>query len=558
MQNLRPESSAWGRWLGLLAVVGMFVGGAAPFLPQQCLWLDEATQMTGLRLGPTGVARWLAGGEPHDTGQFRDRMPPLSYWLGWVWARAFGFDEASLRWFGVTCVAVAAALVYEAARLALGTASAWVAGLLFALCPAVIVLSVEIRAYPLFVLWSAVAFYGLVRLHATSPDERRATFAALALALSAAVSTHFFGAVLGGSMLATLLILAYRGAGRLRLIVGVGGVFAVTTASLLPFIIASFAYSKHGITPGVGYGPRLGGVKNMLVRLVNHGTLSVHRPVAIVAVAAAVVLIVLAIGAARSSRRPVVAVALTLGIGLLVVTAAKLALNTFDAASSNYNVWMRPGFCILLSAGIASQSRAVRRVAALAFGLLLVAQMSGAYQLAVHGNYFAHGPHRTIAELIHSLNTRDIAVVHDDPSHRFEFVYCPIRYELGPGLEHYELVHAPDGSTLVRDYPARRGVRPVTALPYRYLVVVRSELTNPTNLAAQVRGGEGALGDGPLARALRTSGDWRSVSERLAVAYIITAKIDLFECCRPPRQDAPRVTHLKPTAHATTSKMRTY
>ncbi|MBV8608108.1 MAG: hypothetical protein JO034_11705, partial [Singulisphaera sp.] len=110
---------------------------------------------------------------------------------------------------------------------------------------------------------------------------------------------------------------------------------------------------------------------------------------------------------------PVVAVALTLGIGLLVVTAAKFTLDGFDAASSNYNVWMRPGFCILLSAGIASQSRAVRRVAALAFGLLLVAQMSGAYQLAVHGNYFAYGPHRTIAELIRSLNTRDIAVVHD-------------------------------------------------------------------------------------------------------------------------------------------------
>jgi hypothetical protein len=556
MQNHLPGSSASGRWLGLVVVVGMFVVGAASFLPRQCLWLDEATQMTGLRLGPAGVARWLAGGGPNDTGQFRDRMPPLSYWLGWAWARAFGFDEASLRWFSVTCVAVAAALVFEAARLAFGTASAWVSGLLFALSPAVIVLSVEIRAYPLFLLWSALAFHGLVRLNLTPSDERRATYPALALALSAAVSTHFFGAVLAGSMLAALIILAGRGAGRFWPVVGVGGVFAVSMAMLLPYIAVSFALYGHGVTGGVGYGPSLNGVKGLLVKLVSHVTLSVHRPVAVVAVTAAVVLIVLATGVARPSRRPGVAVALTLGLGVLVVAAAKLVLSRFDAASSNYNAWMRPGVCVLLSAGVAAPSRAARRVAALASGLLLAAQASGVYQLAAHGDHFAHGPHRTVVELIRARDPREIAVVHDDPTHRFLLVYCPIRCELGPGLKHYELVDAKDGSALVRDYPTRRGVCPVTGLPHHYLVVVRSEVTNPTDLAAQVSGGDWDLGDGPLARALRASGDWRVVSERLAVAQV-TAKIDLFERRRPLCQDAPRLAHPKPTAYPTPSEART-
>ena len=43
MQNHRPESSGSVRWLGLVVVVGLFLGGVASFLPRQCLWLDEAT-----------------------------------------------------------------------------------------------------------------------------------------------------------------------------------------------------------------------------------------------------------------------------------------------------------------------------------------------------------------------------------------------------------------------------------------------------------------------------------------------------------------------------------
>ena len=79
------------RWLGLLAVVGVLIcqvvlvpagaGGSGS---------DEATQMCGLGLDPAAMVRWLAGTESHQFGQYPDRMPPASYWLGWAWARAFG------------------------------------------------------------------------------------------------------------------------------------------------------------------------------------------------------------------------------------------------------------------------------------------------------------------------------------------------------------------------------------------------------------------------------------------------------------------------------------
>ena len=537
MQDQRPESSAWGRRLGLVVVVGLFVGGAAAFLPRQCLWLDETTQMTGMGLGPVGVVRWLAGGEPHDTGQARDRMPPLSNWMGWAWSRAFGLDEASLRWFGVACVAATAALVYETSRRAFGTASAWVAGLLFALSPSVILLSVEIRAYPLFTLWSALAFYGLVRLQASPPDGRRGAYAALAVALPAAVATHFYGAVLAGSVLAALVVLACRGAGRFRPILGLAGATALAMALTSPFVAASLGLPKDGGTSASGYGPRLAGVKDLVVRLVDHETFPAHRQVTVVAAAAASVLIALAFGVARPSRRPAVAVGLGLGVGLLVVTAAHLVVTHFNAASSHYNVWMRPGFCVLLSAGVASRAAAARRVAALAAGLLLAAELSGAYRLAAHGDSFAHGPHRAIVGVIGARDLGDVAVVHDDVLPRAMLVYYPLRYELGSGLGQYQLVDAPGGPAVLRDYPSERLVGPAAALPHRYLVVVRLKGAGRKNST-----GSRPDDDGPVSRVLRASAEWRLVSERLCIAHF-TAKIDLFER-RPSRPDAARVTRL--------------
>jgi hypothetical protein len=548
MRKLRIESSASARWLGLAVVVGVFLGCAASFLPQQCLWTDETTQMTGIGLGPAGVVRWLAGGAPYDTGQVRDRMPPLSYWLGWAWSRIFGLNEASLRWFGVACVAMAAALVYEAARRAFGTASAWAAGLFFALSPAVIVLSVEIRAYPLFILWSAFAFYGLVRLQ-VMPGERWPIYAALAMVLPAAVATHFYGAVLAGSILAALAVLACVGSGRLRPVVMLGALSAVTLALLRPIIVASFALARNGVSEGVGLGRRLEGVKSMVVQLAKHPAISVHPTVSIVAVTAAVLLLALAIGVARSSRQPGIAVALTLVIGLLVVTAAQLVTTHFQAAASHYNVWMRPGFCILLSAGIASSARAVRRTAGLAFGVLLTAQASGAYQLAVHGDAFAHGAHRAIMEMIRARNLRDFALVLDDPTYRAMLIYHPIRYELGPGLEHFQRLDIAGVSSLVRAFPSGRGLHQITALNHRHLVVVSMKVIVPAKRPAPASD-DGSSGDGPLARALRSSGDWRIVSERLVTPSItanapyFTWKIDVFESSRPPWQDVPQLTRL--------------
>ena len=164
-----------GRWVCLVGVVAPFVLAASAFLPHQTLWSDETVQMSGLELGPTRVVWWLVGAENPDFDQYPDRTPPLSYWLGWGWSRIFGLSETSMRWFGVTCVTIAVALVYESGRRAYGVAIGTTAGLIFGLSPQVIIMAVEIRAYPLFLLWSASALLFTVQLlmHASVRDAAR-------------------------------------------------------------------------------------------------------------------------------------------------------------------------------------------------------------------------------------------------------------------------------------------------------------------------------------------------------------------------------------------------
>ena len=538
-----------GRWLGLVLVVSAFLGGAAAFLPHQALWIDEATQRSGLTLGPAAVARWLAGEQRPEFGQYPDRMPPLSYWLGWAWSRVVGPGEGSLRWFGVVCAALAVALVYEGARRVAGVGAAWVAGLICGLSPAVIVLAVEVRAYPLFLLWSAAAFRFAIGVLAPAEGSeatpvghgRPWSYAGLALALALAILTHFYGVVLAGAILTALVIeLRPRAALRGKL-PAVVGIVALAVVGITPFLAASMRL--YGDLDGTGPGPggRLIGAGRLLPRLITHPTLSVQRPAAAVAVTAAAILLAAALGLPRPARQPGRAIAWALAAGLAAITAARLVFDRFDASSTSYNAWMLPGLYILLATGLAASSPAARGTAAVAAGLLLAAQFCGVYQLAAHGDYFAHGPHRRIAAAIRAATAADLAVVHDDASRRIDYLYRPLRYEFGPRLPHYRFAGAAGGRTVVQPYPDRPGAWPATALPHRYLLVVRSRFAGTAELAEQVRHGDRPLGAGPIARELHASPAWHLRRAALFVASD-TAEVRLFE------RRAGRIDGLSPAA----------
>src|SRR5262249_38280768 len=69
------------------------------FARMQNIWLDEATQLSGITLNCWEMLRWLAGADQDRLGVPGDRMPPLSYLLDWLWLHLCGPSEIGFRLF---------------------------------------------------------------------------------------------------------------------------------------------------------------------------------------------------------------------------------------------------------------------------------------------------------------------------------------------------------------------------------------------------------------------------------------------------------------------------
>lgn len=532
-----PESARRpGPWIGMAVCVAVFLAGAGAFLPRQVLWLDEATQMSGLRLGPFGVVRWLTGADPRDFGQFRDRMPPLGYWLGWAWSRAFGLSEDALRWLGVSATAAAVAFVYAAGRRAFGAAAGWVAGLAFALAPPVLVMAVEIRAYPIFLLASAAAAYFLAGLLGGSGTGRDVI--GLSAALASAILAHYFGLVLAAAVLVALAADALIRGRTLRPTRTIAAVVAAAGFGIVPFARES-AGMTHAREAGVGALARLESVGRLLPGLTAHPSLAVFPAAGHCARGAILVLAVLAVVRAGGDRRARFGLAVALGAGLVIVAAARLTMRGFDAARPIYNAWMWPILCLVLASGLGSSRPVPRRVAGVAAGVLLVSLGIGSFQLVRHGDHFAHGPCGTFSAIIRDLGTAEVAVIHDDPGNRPVFVACPLLCEFGPDLRQYRLREGDEPGTtrLHACLGARLGApanRPTSELPEGHLLVIRSRPTPPGELVRQIREGGRPEGDGPSARELCASTSWRLVRRGVVVA-LDSADFALFERVPPLR-----------------------
>ena len=343
------------------------------------------------------------------------------------------------------------------------------------------------------------------------------------------MATHFYGVVLAGAVLVALAVLDRREGKPLGPVFGVGGAVGVAVLGIVPFIRASMVLYRTGPKPFEGVGGRLNDLKNLLAGQVGHVSLKVFGPLETLGLIAGSVLVLLAIRSIAATRRgPVAGGVLALGTGLLAVVVAKLALNKFDAATPHYNVWMRPGLCLFMAAGTASREPRARRTALAASVVLIVCQAGGVYQLAVHGDHFAHGPHGTISRMIRRVGPGEVAVVHDDPSRKTIFIASPLRCEWGVGLTQYLPELSAGGRPIVRAMADARPSLALESAPYRYLLIVRPRATRPGDLVAQLRAGDRPAGRGWFARRLHESDDWRLVSETHAVA-LISAEISLFE-----------------------------
>jgi hypothetical protein len=495
--------------LAAIVSTGCFLICAVHFASAQCIWLDEATQLAGLSLGPIEVLRWLTGKVESQMGVMTDRMPPMSYWIGWIWWEAFGTGEATARSMGVFATALACATVAVTAGRLAGPRGAFIAGLLFALSPNVVTTAPTIRAYPLLMAFSAVAFLVLV-LYIQQAREKSSIWLALLLTISlAATYTHYFGLVLGGATLVSAFVIRLL---RRRPTIGpilAGIALLVLSAGLAPFIGFALQVSES-------IGPVDGGPSffRLLYRLVGHPAASVDPFAAGLLGLGFGGLILLAVlprwrndsgwsigspgtaglpGAGSFPRLDVLAVPIALVSGLGVTFLLGLKVRSFGVYSPHYSIWAIPGLCIVAgTAGAPGLGKRLQFIWVFCAAAALIGSIWSQLVIYRHHECFT-GPHRAIVSLLESAPRGKLPIIVLEREGCWEFIYFPLRFAYGTRLEQYLMPES--GSGPPERWPMKSlgsTSHPAALLDLpkdRSIVIVRASAMGQAELRRELRGG---------------------------------------------------------------------
>jgi hypothetical protein len=509
---------------GLIIVMAATALSAGAFLPHQSLWQDETTQLGGLSLGPVQVIGWLADPNSLDIGQPGDRMPPLSYWAGWCWARVYGLTESSLRWFGVSCVTLAAGFVYAGTRRAFGSWAACAAGTLFALSPNVCYYAVEIRAYPLFLLTAAGSLNSFLALLAANGHGRR-HWVVLTIWLTLGMFTHFFGLVNAGAVLLALFLVGWRRFDRVWPVFGVGAFLACCGFAMIPFVFGAASISSADVRPDSA-AHRWSEVAQLLYRQIGHPTMMVHPVTVGMAISSSAVLLGAGLLARRESSAPTHGTLLALAAGLGVTIVASFFLKGVAAAKYSYSCWTLPFLFTALGGALAARPARLRAWVALGSLLLLGCEVAATHQLWVRGDYFAHTGYQKIHHILATLPRAETAVVHEGVP-GYGLLIFPIRYEQGASLKQFVATVPRERRFGMEGIDPDRPEELARLEDYRWLVVVNTRQQKASDIARQITNRDEPLGTGRLLRALERDGAWRRVDHELSVAFLASEVVVL-------------------------------
>lgn len=471
-------------WTWAFLCLALFWLAACSFLPQQSIWTDEATQMSGLKLGPVQVVQWLLGRD-FQLGVPFDRMPPLSYWMGQGWASLFGLSDFSMRLMGLFFSSLALLVTFHTAYRGFGMASAVVAGLLFATSPNLIISAVEIRAYPLFLFWSSLGLYFFSQL--LKSDSRQASIG-LAASCLAAIYTHYYGILL---TIVLLSVLAIKQRSVLRMAFAIG----LLSLGVLPFIMEAFQQSSSDLGTGKRAGEEL---LRLAYRLLFH--VSILNPILLyLGILGALGLAFLAIR--ERQGLPFLYVA---GMGFAIVALAEFLTKTFQAASPSYNIWMIPALILFLSSAL------TRKFASLFALCLILSTASGAYQLAVNGTAYSHGPYNQLKTLIEK-HLPGVSLVYEGDPAPAAMASIAVNYLFHGSVSQYQ------------------GAVDPSHIPQPVLMVIEAQNQSAVQLQKQLKSGEvKPLEPGPVVRQLLTSSEWR-LSERKTLLALVKLEVFVFE-----------------------------
>ena len=190
--------SKWEYAVPALAV-GSLIASCIIVSSKRYFWIDEL--FTYLLVGDHSFRHMMIA-----FGDKFTNVPPLYFVLGWLWARAFGVTELSLRLFTALGMSVACFVTWITLRR---NYQSWptVIGTLGAFCVVDLVLTqnAEARMYGLFL---AVCSLGVLEFDVMNRRRNCSTATLLVNAVihAAIVQTHLFGILYSGAILCAFII----------------------------------------------------------------------------------------------------------------------------------------------------------------------------------------------------------------------------------------------------------------------------------------------------------------------------------------------------------------
>jgi uncharacterized membrane protein len=441
--TVKFAQSSWT--VALVGVVTLFGLTAIEFAKRQSVWTDEATQLSGLSLGFVDQLRWLAGYLPHAFALPLDRTPPLSYWLGTAWIRAFGNAVLTLRLLSVSLSVASILVLFAVAREHLDRRCAFICAALLALSPNFVIEAAEIRAYAAFILFSTLLIHCYLRLLAARPAPSGWDLWAFALSATLCSYTHFFGILISvGAVLCLFAcyFLDFLGGSRAAgfRVVRQGAwpmLFCLLSiVALVPIVLAAVNISAVGaVGDAVAASPfsvRIHDLIRLVYRLFSHQSMLGIPGLSAAALLAGLTLIIFAV--IPGSNRRAKQLFLFLIVNLTLTAVAGLATHAFKAFTPSYSVWALPVIALLSATALNHANRSIRAATVVCIGVIAAADCFGAMRLALEGEIYGHTRSTVIKTTVGSAGPSNSIVLYlnDAPS-----IYFALTYYYGNGLRQY-------------------------------------------------------------------------------------------------------------------------
>jgi hypothetical protein len=522
-----------GNWFVVLYAAPLlaFAAAAYGFAKQQDIWIDETTQLSGIRLSFGEMLRWLSGKDVGRLGVPVDRMPPLSYIFDWAWLRLFGPSTLGFRLFHAAFLIGGIAVLVASARRNLGLAASFVTFAILCLSPKLMQSAVEIRAYPIFFATTCVQTVVFVRILNDQPKIDLKLLAAFMMVSVLSIYTHFFGLVSTLSFFFTLGLVYIRYPAVLLEVIIAFVVTLVGSAGILPFVFSAEALSKSSTLnePTANSHQPI----EYLLKLLGDSANMISPMAAVLFLGGALTLFLG--GAIQSTRRILMEksavvdwVFIVIVSGVSATLVASQLVKNFEVLKASYSVWVFAPLTFFLAGSAATHAEirywtSVCRTAAV---FTVAGAIVSTYLFLAHASEFVHGPGGFVSAVYDRIESPKGVVYETDAA--WQWSYFPLVFHYKGNIAQYRPTE--DRAALVRiaSGPNPRAPQQIldAVAPYNALILVDVRLRTYRDLRRCHANVCPRFSPGKVESTLIDSGSWREdVVDRSFGLYDVEVKI---------------------------------